>query len=84
MEELINLVSNVGFPIAITAYLMMRFENKLEKLDDSINTANSMKVELYFSIHIIQLQRKAIKEPLDQSAGYIQIMRINLKSENKT
>jgi len=38
MEELINLVSNVGFPIAITAYLMMRFENKLEKLDDSINS----------------------------------------------
>lgn len=80
MEELINLVSNVGFPIAITAYLMMRFENKLEKLDYSINTANSMKVELYFSIHIISLQRKAIKEPLDQSAGYIQTMRINLRS----
>ena len=38
MEELINLVSNVGFPIAITVYLMMRFENKLEKLDDSINS----------------------------------------------
>jgi len=38
MEEIINLVSNVGFPIAITVYLMMRFENKLEKLDDSINS----------------------------------------------
>ncbi len=38
MEELINLVSNVGFPIAITAYLMMRFENKFEKLDDRINS----------------------------------------------
>lgn len=31
-----SMISNVGFPIAITAYLMIRFEGKLDKLNESI------------------------------------------------
>jgi len=36
MEELINTISNVGFPIAISAYLLIRIESKLEILSKSI------------------------------------------------
>ena len=36
MEDLMKMVSNVGFPIAITAYLMIRFETKLDKLTETI------------------------------------------------
>lgn len=36
MEDIINLISNLGFPIAVTAYLLVRFEKKLDTLNDSI------------------------------------------------
>lgn len=36
MEELMKMVSNVGFPIAITAYVMIRFEGKLDRLTETI------------------------------------------------
>jgi len=36
MEDLIQIISNVGFPIAISAYLLIRIENKMEALSVSI------------------------------------------------
>lgn len=35
-DSLVSLISNVGFPIAVCAYLMLRFEGKLENLNKSI------------------------------------------------
>lgn len=32
MEELLTAISQVGFPIAISIYLLIRFEQKMEKL----------------------------------------------------
>lgn len=32
-----SLVANVGFPIAISMYLLIRIEDKLQRLSDSIN-----------------------------------------------
>ncbi|MCR1952262.1 MULTISPECIES: YvrJ family protein [unclassified Clostridium] len=47
MEEVVNLVANLGFPIAISLYLLIRIEGKLESLTNSINnlsqTINSIK-----------------------------------------
>lgn len=47
MEEIANLVANLGFPIAISLYLLIRIEGKLESLTNSINnlsqTINSIK-----------------------------------------
>lgn len=47
MEEIVNLVANIGFPIAISLYLLIRIEGKLESLTNSINnlsqTINSIK-----------------------------------------
>lgn len=47
MDEFINVISNIGFPIAISLYLLIRIEGKLENLTLSINdlsqTIKSMK-----------------------------------------
>lgn len=36
MEDLINVISNVGFPIAISAYLLIRIEGKIDSLASNI------------------------------------------------
>lgn len=36
MEDILQAVANVGFPIAVSAYLLIRIEGKLEILADSI------------------------------------------------
>ena len=37
MEEFFSAVANLGFPIAVASYLLIRFERKIDKLDDSIS-----------------------------------------------
>ena len=37
MEELLNAISNVGFPIAVAVYVLTRIEPRLNKLTDAIN-----------------------------------------------
>ena len=37
MEEILKLISNFGFPIAMSTYLLVRFEGKLNELSLSIN-----------------------------------------------
>lgn len=41
MDELINLIGNLGFPIAVCAYLLVRFEKKIDILNDSIQELNT-------------------------------------------
>ncbi|MCM1991164.1 YvrJ family protein [Oceanirhabdus seepicola] len=36
-DELVTLISTVGFPIAVCVYLLVRFERKLEALNGSIS-----------------------------------------------
>ncbi len=38
METILQAIGNVGFPIAVTAYLLVRIENKLEDLSASITS----------------------------------------------
>ena len=38
MEELIPLISEVGFPIAVTVYLLYRIETKLNVLIESLQS----------------------------------------------
>lgn len=42
MEEILSSISNYGFPIIITVFLLMRMENKLEKLTESITCLNQI------------------------------------------
>jgi len=37
VEEVLSQISNLGFPIAVSIYLLVRFENKIESLTISIN-----------------------------------------------
>ena len=36
MEVMLNSIANVGFPIAVSVYLLIRVENQLGKLTDAI------------------------------------------------
>lgn len=36
-NEIVNLVGNMGFPIGITIYVLIRLESKMDKLNESIN-----------------------------------------------
>ena len=40
-SEIQTLIANVGFPIAISMYLLIRIEGKLENLSTSINSLSS-------------------------------------------
>lgn len=40
--DLISLIGNTGFPIAITAYLLIRLEKQLTSLSTSINKLNTI------------------------------------------
>jgi hypothetical protein len=37
MEEMLNQISNVGFPIVVSIYLLLRFEKKIDILTKSID-----------------------------------------------
>ncbi|KZL94067.1 YvrJ family protein [Clostridium magnum] len=39
--DLLTTIGNVGFPIAVSVYLLVRFEGKLEALTLSINDLSS-------------------------------------------
>lgn len=40
--ELRNMIANVGFPIAVSIFLLMRVENKLTVLSESINSLSKI------------------------------------------
>jgi hypothetical protein len=37
MEDMLKLVSNFGFPIVVSAYLLLRIEGRLNELSSSIS-----------------------------------------------
>ncbi len=42
MEDLLKAVANVGFPIAVAAYLLIRIEGKMDSLAASINQLSTI------------------------------------------
>jgi hypothetical protein len=36
-QDYLNAISNFGFPIVVAGYLLFRFENKIDKLEETIN-----------------------------------------------
>lgn len=42
INELLNLVANVGFPVAISAYLLIRLEKQIMTLTYSVNKLNTI------------------------------------------
>jgi hypothetical protein len=41
-NELVNLFGNVGFPVAISAYILIRLEKNIAGLTSSINKLNTI------------------------------------------
>ena len=46
MEIIETLIANVGFPVAVSIYLLIRLERKLETLTDSINKLSNNIINL--------------------------------------
>lgn len=42
INELIGIIANVGFPVAVSAYLLIRLEKQLDSLSNSINKLNNI------------------------------------------
>ncbi|MGL4106682.1 YvrJ family protein [Clostridium sp. LP20] len=42
INELVGLVGNVGFPVAVSAYLLIRLEKQILCLSSSINRLNTI------------------------------------------
>ncbi|WP_315078600.1 YvrJ family protein [uncultured Clostridium sp.] len=42
INELVSLIGNVGCPVAVSAYLLIRLEKKLNSLSASINKLNTI------------------------------------------
>ena len=41
-NDFLTIIANVGFPIALSMYLLVRIEGKLQVLSDSINELSSV------------------------------------------
>lgn len=46
MDNFQSIISNLGFPIAISLYLLVRIEGKLQGLTDSINELSNNIIKL--------------------------------------
>ena len=42
INEFVSMVANVGFPVAISGYLLIRLEKQIIKLTSSINKLNTI------------------------------------------
>ena len=42
MTKIVNLIGNVGFPVAVSAYLLIRLEKQITTLPSSINKLNTI------------------------------------------
>ena len=51
MEIIETLIANVGFPVAVSIYLLIRLESKLETLTDSINKLSNNIINLKATKH---------------------------------
>lgn len=56
INEVVNMIGNVGFPVAMAAYLLIRLEKNIVTLSNSINKLNT----------IISLKLGVIIEPSDE------------------
>jgi hypothetical protein len=42
VEDIVTVIANLGFPIAISIFLLVRIEGKIEKLTESINILSNV------------------------------------------
>jgi len=54
MEDILKLVGNFGFPIVVSAYLLVRIEGKLNELSTSI-------MELAKAIAVLEVRKSPVE-----------------------
>ena len=42
INDLVTLIANVGFPVAVTAYLLVRLEKQIANMTGSVNQLNNI------------------------------------------
>ena len=58
MTEFFGAISNFGFPVVVAGYLLFRFENKIEKLDNSINSLEQSVKDLIKEVQLIAPRKR--------------------------
>ena len=58
MQEFYTAISNFGFPVVVAGYLLFRFENKIEKLGNTISELKGSIDELKTEVIINSNRRK--------------------------
>jgi hypothetical protein len=58
--EIIDLIKNVGFPIAVAAFVVMRLEPRLDRLIDAMRDVTD-----------VEKTHARLKKPLDEQAAHI-------------
>ena len=42
INDLVTLIGNVGFPVAVTSYLLVKLEKQIVNMTDSVNKLNNI------------------------------------------
>lgn len=61
MEEILQATSTFGFPVAVAAYLLFRFEGKVEKLNDNIAGKDGLIDKIENLIYVIKDLKKSLE-----------------------
>ena len=60
MEEIFLNIGNYGFPILVTAYLLLRMKNKIDNLSNSINELSKNIIQSKSYLFIIKKKTQRI------------------------
>lgn len=52
MDDFVKIISNLGFPIAITFYLLTRFEKKIDRLSEAVDRLEKTLQDLNIQLKI--------------------------------
>lgn len=61
MEEILQATSTFGFPVAVAAYLLFRFEGKVEKLNDNIAGKDGLIDKIETLTYVIKDLKKSLE-----------------------
>lgn len=70
MDEMLNIIGNVGFPIAVSAYLLIRIEGKLGQLTAAIGDLREAIISIRGQ-QFIDLPRNSVITSEKESPGSI-------------
>lgn len=62
MEEILQATSTFGFPVAVAAYLLFRFEGKVEKLNDNIAGKDGLVDKIETLTEVIKELKKSLEK----------------------